>query len=628
LPHLIYRAWLYFPLLLLSPLSANADVVFPLTSLADDPTWLKLVHYEPDSSRAWRSTIHSGDFFLAADGRVNPLSELQATLAAFAEPAPPDPNQHAQCRFPARLQWLKTKLGEDHPFPSDIKCPALDAWTQGDSVSSLSIIYAAGYLGNPASYYGHTLLKFNFKENNTHTSLMDVSVNYGAILEGKSKQDSQLSYLVKSVLGGYDGGFSHIHFYYFNNNYGEIELRDLWEYQLALPPEAVKLIVAHTWEVLGKRYTYYFFRRNCAYRMAEILQVVNGLKIIPDSPPWIIPQSVVRTLARATFQDHPLLEKAVYHPSRQSRFYEKFLDMPPRESDIFKGLAKKTYTFDSLSFQALPTASKQRILDALLDYYQFAGKSPGIAADSVKQDYARSLSARYQLPAGEIAVRPLKPISPQEGRPSGWIQSGISHNSANGDALTIRIRPAYYDALDADGGHAPHSALSMGDTQLNLKQGSVYLDHFTLLGIDSVNLGLSGLPGDSGAAWRLKVGAEQLRLSCEDCLGVRAQIDTGLGQQLRSGIFGAMFIGGALQDNRANQGLGYAKASAMLSVTSGDQLGMRLSYEYRVPVHSKQKNYGVMDAELRWATGFNRDFRISYARDQAQRLSLGLGLYW
>ena len=79
-------------------------------------------------------------------------------------------------------------------------------------MSSVSVVFATGFLGNPASYYGHTLLKFNFRTGEKHTSLLDVSVNYGAILEGK--HDGQVTYIVKSLAGGYSAGFSHIHFYY------------------------------------------------------------------------------------------------------------------------------------------------------------------------------------------------------------------------------------------------------------------------------------------------------------------------------------------------------------------------------------------------------------------------------
>lgn len=599
-----------------------------LSELAHEQSWINLVHYESSLATAsgWRSAIHSSDFFLSANGSVDPLAELQATLVAFSEPPTSDPDLHAQCRFPARLLWLKKKLYEHPAFRADIKCPAYSEWTQSGSVSSLSVIYATGYLGNPASYYGHLLLKFNFRENQGKSNLMDVSVNYGAILD--NKHDSKLSYLVKSVIGGYDGGFSHIRFYFHEHNYGEIELRDLWEYRLDLPQEAVNLMVAHAWEVLGKRYTYYFFRRNCAYRMAEILQVVDGLNIIPETPPWVIPQSLVQTLAHAQYRGKPLLAEVIYHPSRQSRFYEKYTSLSPNESSILKNLARNSYRFADAEFQGLPMSSKQAILDALLDYYQFADAPLDKAPVETRQAYATTLSTRYQLPPGVTPVNQMRPASPQGGHPPGWAQVGWWHNSITGNALSIRIRPAYYDVLDTDSSHVLNAVLGMFDTQINIRRGQAHLNRLDLLNVESVNPGLSGLPGDNGVAWKLRVGAEQLRLWCDNCLAARAQGDVGYGHQWLRGLFGAIYIGGALQDNLFDQGLGYAKASAALIIRPGDIFGMRLAYEQRFPIGSDLGSYGIMGAEARWALGLQSDLRISYEHDHARLLSMGLGVYW
>lgn len=526
---------LAFLLAFLISSTAHADTSALLSKLALEQSWINLVHYESSlaSATGWRSAIHSSDFFLSANGRVDPLAELQATLIAFAEPPTSDPNLHAQCRFPARLLWLKTKLGEHPAFRTDIKCPEFDEWTQSGSVSSLSVIYATGYLGNPASYYGHLLLKFNFRENQSRSSLMDVSVNYGAILD--NKHDSTLSYLIKCVIGGYDGGFSHIHFYFHEHNYGDIELRDLWEYRLDLPQEAVNLMVAHAWEVLGKRYTYYFFRRNCAYRMAEILQIVDGLNIIPETPPWVIPQALVQTLAHAQYRGKPLLAEVVYHPTRQSRFYEKYTSLSPNESGALKNLAKNRRHFTDTEFQGLPMSSKQAILDALLDYYQFAGAPLDKAPDETRQAYATTLSTRYQLPPGVTPVSQMRPASPQDGHPPGWAQVGWWHNSITGDALSIRIRPAYYDVLDTDSSHVLNAALGMFDTQINIRRGQAYLYRLDLLNVESANPALSGLPGDNGVAWKFRVGAEQLRLWCDNCLAARAQGDVGYSHQWLGG---------------------------------------------------------------------------------------------
>ncbi len=54
-----------------------------------------------------------------------------------------------------------------------------------------------------------------------------------------------VTYIVRSVLGGGDGGFSHVQFHCLDHDHGENVLRDLCEYELDLPPAAVEFIAAH-----------------------------------------------------------------------------------------------------------------------------------------------------------------------------------------------------------------------------------------------------------------------------------------------------------------------------------------------------------------------------------------------
>ena len=206
--------------------------------------------------------------------------ELDETIRAFASPPKNNPNEHAQCRFRARYLWLDSKLDFDSYQIQDQQCPDFEQWSLNGTTTSISVIFATGYLGNPASYYGHTLLKLNSSEKNDRTSLEDVSVNYGAIVP---PGEGPLPYILKGVFGGYSGGFSDIQYYFHNHNYGENELRDMWEYELNLSQQEVDLLVAHTWEVLGKEYTYYFLRQNCAYQMAKVLEIIEGVSVTPEN---------------------------------------------------------------------------------------------------------------------------------------------------------------------------------------------------------------------------------------------------------------------------------------------------------------------------------------------------------
>tara|TARA_B110000858_G_scaffold123794_2_gene141175 strand:+ start:3972 stop:4958 length:987 start_codon:yes stop_codon:yes gene_type:complete len=291
--------------------------------LSKHSTWHKLLHYEQQlfPRNQLVSTVLSEDFFNSPEGKANPESELTATLRAFTDPAPENPNHHAQCEFRGRYLWLKEMLDFDSLGLESIPCHDFEDWSLNGTTQSISLVLATGYLGNPASYYGHTLIKLNSSESNDRTPLEDVTINYGAIIP---ENEGSLPYIFKGLFGGYRGGFSHIQYYYHDYNYGENELRNLWEYELNLSQEEVNLVLGHSWEVLGKEYTYFFLNENCAYQMARILEVVEGVELLPKNTLWTLPQSLIQRLAQAKHKEKPLVKTIKYHPSRQSRLYEKY----------------------------------------------------------------------------------------------------------------------------------------------------------------------------------------------------------------------------------------------------------------------------------------------------------------
>lgn len=599
-----------------------------LTSLAQSAMWQKLILYEADSSSpsGLRSAIHSPEFFLAKDGATHPESELQATINALLASPTDQPDQHAKCRFPARLIWLREKLPEKKAQLQPLVCPEFSAWSHEKKIDSVSLVFANGYLGNPASYYGHIFLKFNDRENAENSRLLDLTLNFGAILD---KQDDPISYIVKGISGGYDGGFSPIEFYFHSSTYGEKELRDLWEYRLNLSEAAVQMVVAHSWEVMQKRYVYYFFQRNCAYRVAELLQIVDGLQIIPDNRPWLIPQTLIQKLADNQLEGQPLVADTIYHPSRQSRLYEKYSSLSHEEQRLLSRISDKTAILESPELSALPTERKQAVIDTLIDYYQF-----NLARDSSEQnkkaapEYFSALAARLKLPPGTPDVTAHQSGSPDRGRSPSWVQLGVTRTDAGHHSQFLRLRPAYYDALDAGSAQVKNGALSMGEVQLEHQQGRLSLRQLDLIAIDSVNPAVTGLPGDRGFGWKLKAGVEQDRLSCQHCLVGRLQGDIGLGRQLTPKWFASVYAGGAVQETSPDYGNAFARLSSTILFRPTSKFGIRMSHEWRKPVTSGKATQRIATIESRLALGTDYDLRLSWERDSSERLMLGTGYYW
>ncbi len=610
---------------LLCPLGAWAG---EFSTLAASGAWLRLLHYEADRSTlsGFRSAIHSPEFFLAENGPIQPEAELQASLAAMLEPLLDNADQHAKCRFPARLIWLRQQFPDKREQLAEIACPGFAEWGDPGNVESLSLVFANGYLGNPASYYGHTFLKFNHRKSAKRSRLLDLTVNYGAIIDG---HDDPVSYIVKGVTGGYDGGFSQIEYYFHDSTYGENELRDLWEYRLDLPKEALRLIVAHAWEVMKKRYVYFFFRHNCSYRVAELLEVVEGLAIIPQNTPWLIPQALVQQVATTSLNGHPLVAETHFHPSRQTRLYAKYSALNGEGKSLVNQIVGQNMAPSDLVDRDLPLAQKQSVLDALLDYYQFnleRGKKEGSYKSS--PEYEAALAVRLQLPPGSSESASPASTSPDRGRAPSWVQLSVSHSRLYGNAALLRIRPAYYDMLDAGSSQVKNGALSMGDLQLKIDDERLSVRKFDLLSINSMNPALTGLPGDRGFGWKFKVGAEQERISCESCLVTRAQGDVGIGRQLDAKMFASIHVGGALQQYTDYYGAGFARVSANLIFRPEERIGFLFAHEERMSLRINRQRDRINSLEGRLAMGKNADLRLSWENDGRSRFSVGWGAYW
>jgi hypothetical protein len=612
---------------LLAVASFIATPVFAstLNELAYSNTWLKLLVYEHDSfsPTGYKSAVHSSEFFIAQSGNINPEAELSATLTAMAQPVTATPDQHAKCRFPARLLWLRTQLHDIQELDKDVYCPAYSKWGNSQDIESISLLFANGYLDNPASYYGHLFLKFNHSKDTQHNELIELTVNYGAIIENPV---DPLSYILNGIFGGYDGGFSPAEFYFDNTIYGEHEFRDLWEYRLNLPLSAAQLITAHAWEVNRKRYTYYFFHKNCAYRVAELLQIIDNIDLTPSNRPWVIPQAILQRLESTNIDGNPLISKVIYHPSRQTRLYNKYLSLNTFEKNQFIKQVSSQGDFTANEITTLPIQRQQALVDTAIDYYQFILKPNGGGKSSPA--YSKALAARYKLPPGEVTTNTIQPNSPSLGRLPSWIQFGATH-SPKGNTLSFRFRPAYYDALDSDRSQSKNSALSMGDIQIEANNERIKVRQLDLLSIDSINPAVTGLPKDEGYGWKLRIGWEPNRPSCVDCLIARAQGDLGLGREIVSNYsFASVYAGGALQENKFEDRFGFIRLGTTFLFHLSPVLGVRLSHEQRKSLDLTQGEFGVSSLEMRLSTGRNSDIRTQYEYDGQTIFSIGSGYYF
>lgn len=125
--------------------------------LSSSPGWLRLLHYPHDRFSNNRSRVDSADFFLSPTGAVDPEAEGRATVEAAVTGSPFPSETSPQCRYPARFAFFKKKL--QLAQTEIVHCPELTAWLESFDAAGVSLVYADGYLNNPASMFGHTFLR-------------------------------------------------------------------------------------------------------------------------------------------------------------------------------------------------------------------------------------------------------------------------------------------------------------------------------------------------------------------------------------------------------------------------------------------------------------------------------------
>lgn len=616
---------------LLSSFSIYAEkaIFLPFTtelinSISNSAKWQKLIKFEPAGKpQAGSFAIHSQRFYFSDIQTLTAKSELTKTLAALlSNKHAKNPTENPQCRFPARYHWLKKQF--DLSAVNPVVCDDFLAWAKMSSTQSLSLIFATGYLGNPASYYGHTLLKLNANKSEK-LNLLETSVNFGANVP---ENEDPMSYMLKGVVGGYDASFTHSKFYFHTQNYLENELRDLWEYQLNLSHDDYYFLVAHIWELIEQDYVYYFFDENCVYRMYELFTLLEDINLPKITAPWIIPQEVVRAINSASYKNAPLVEKISYIPSRQANFYNKYWQLDIHAQVIVEKIALNTEQLNLLSTDDLPEETKLKILSALLDYYQYLMAVDKENKALYLQSYNKVLSYRYNLPTGNAKFVNKKVQSPHLARPSSYSQLGIIHNRQHGNGISFKLRPAYYDALDAESGHVSNGALKMAELDLEYIDSSFAIRSLSIFEVVSVSNQATGLPLDGYDSWKLYLGLQKQDDECTSCADFTFKANKGLAIPLRVDTTVGVYIGGAIVENYLARGRVYVSNNLTLNHSINNDWNFIVDLEARKYLENKQITKLNFRAETRYRYRLNNDyldFRLGLSNNEAL---LSLGYYW
>ncbi|CAB0150894.1 hypothetical protein PSI9734_01333 [Pseudidiomarina piscicola] len=586
--------------------------------LANSRTWQKLLHLPNGHSH---SEITTPGFFLHDDGHKNPEAELTTTLEALKE------TPQLACRYPARAHWL-AQQGAIKPLNLDA-CDELQKWLNGQSPNAVSVIFADGFLDNPASFYGHMLIRIDNDNADHPRQLLAQSFNFGARVPD---DEDPVTYIVKGLFGGYQAAYSTSHFYRYDINYADAELRNLWSYRLATSEAQSRLLIWHLWELLQTDYTYFFTSRNCAYHMARALELVTDGELVSSRDPFVLPSDVIQRLNQAEINGAAAISQRQFIPSRLYQFQQRWQQLEAAEKQTVETWLAQPETAD-LSF--LDEASAVRVSDVLTDFFTYRlsqTRDDEQQQERLQHSKSRLLRARMQQPMGLTHEwRMPQPSAPQSGQDPSLIRIGMQSLNAPGvdssQQLTLRFRPTYYDVLQPQQGRLANATLTMGELEVGADDTELQLNSLWLLRLHTLNPSVSGLPGDGGASWGLQVGWQRdfLRQS-EQRLSPVVSADYGKAYMLAEQWFN-LSLRAELRNPTPE--LGAAIIAPQLEWI-GDFPGARSQCRVRYEIDTTNRLNEPLFAgcEIAFHSAENQDIRIALQHQQNTVMQVAWSWYW
>ena len=483
-----------------------------IEQIAYSEAWLKLLHYKEIAANKFESLVDGPGFFLAKDGKQNPISELRENLLAFHNHQVKIglEKQHPQCAFPLRYEFIKRQQKISIP---PVTCKKLEQYMKKFDQKKIFLVFSSAYSNNPGSMFGHTFLRFGTSRKKV-SPLLDYGLSYAAFTPAN---EGGVSFAIKGIFGGYRGLFSILPYYAKINEYNNIEGRDIWEYELNMTPEEIRNILYHVWEIENNgHFDYYFLSENCAYHILALFEAVRPRLSLTHYFLYMTPADSVKRLTAV-----PNLIKAIhFRPSLFRKASKYYSELSTKQKNLFDDIAQG---------KNISTFSDEQVLDSVISYLNY--RKQGKKLDHQEQKVLPHLLARRsQLPKTKqkTAFSPPRPSNrPDIGHDPHLLQ--INGGSTGGNFFQeLRYQSSYHDLLANDKGHGQFSEIIFPSVTLRHQYSKWFLEEFNLISLTSLSP-WSRL--SRKLSWSMKFHLFQDRLSphCQLKSCLKGQLSTGTG---------------------------------------------------------------------------------------------------
>lgn len=454
--------------------------------LAESRGWQTLLLMAPGTLHAPASQAITPNFFLAPQGKYQPAEELAATLQGIFSPTLNE--QHAQCRFPARTQWLSEKLNiapENLPHP---ECKSFNEFFAEANPAGATLVFPVAYLNSPSSMFGHTFLRIDKVGQTENTRLVAQSINYAA---SPNTQDGEIVFAWKGVFGGYPGNFSILPYYLKVKEYRDWESRDVWEFKLNLTEAETRQLVRHVWELKDVQFDYYFLKENCSYRTLELLDAVRPDTHLHDQfAHWAIPVDTVRAVEAAG-----MVQSREFRPSAMQLVRNGLDQLSAEEQAQVLALAEtKTDTpawqHWVATLQSKPIERQQAVLETAYEYLRLKVQIDKLTREETAEQSLALLKMRSALASGSPLTAPALPAVRDDQAHQTSRYSFRAGQADNFNFVELGWRPAFHTLTDPFEGFPTGAQIKFLDTTLRAwekdAEDSVELERLDLINVTAL----------------------------------------------------------------------------------------------------------------------------------------------
>ena len=494
--------------------------------LAGEREWHLLLHYRKDLLGGHTSEQDDPGFFMSPDGKTDPQAELDATLKQFFSDALVGRSkQPAQCAFIARYEWLRSQLRFDETRLPPMACERFERWFADFEAQSITLIFPSAFMNNPASMFGHTLLRVDQRGQTDSTRILAYTINYAADVP----PDAGMAYPIRGIFGGYRGYFSTIPYYLKVQEYRDIENRDIWEYRLNFTEHQVRRLLMHAWELGNASFDYFFFKENCSFHLLALLDYADPtLHLTDEFHFWTIPADTVRLIASKP----GLVSGIAYRPSRSNVIRRKRESLPLGERELANRITQDLGELTSPAFVQLGLTRQAFLLDLASDYLRYRIETTDSPPPELKERNRAVLAARSQLriPSQEFTVVPFAK-QPELGHKTARATVGAGWRN-NDTFEEVAVRAAYHDLLDPEVGYTPDAQIEIASLAIRHynRADQTRIERATFANVLSLS------PIDSvfhAPSWNINVGMNTIRFgSCQLCSN--GVINGGIGGAIES----------------------------------------------------------------------------------------------